>query len=248
MGQNTGVSVETDRLISAMPTSAQEEQFKRSLSAASRGESTTVTARASAFSAAAVLTAAMSGAAVMAAPAVSMAQARADSGWYLGASVGQSKARHVDCASFSFSNCDSKAATFGILGGYQVNRNFAAELGYHDFGRVTFSGPGSANIKASAAELVGLGAYPFANPFSVYGKLGAYRAESRISASLAGLGSGSLKDRNTDLTFGFGVRCDMTREAGVRAEWQRYKSVGGDDTGGKSDIDVITIGLIWRFH
>ena len=31
MGQNAGVSVETDRLISAKPTSAQEEQFERSL-------------------------------------------------------------------------------------------------------------------------------------------------------------------------------------------------------------------------
>ena len=184
------------------------------------------------------------GAAVMAAPAVSMAQARGDTGWYVGASVGQSKAKVADCAGFS--SCDTKAAAFGILGGYQINRNFAAELGYHDFGRVTLSGPGSANIKASAAELVGLGAYPFANWFSVYAKLGAYRAESKLSAS--GSGSASLKDRNTDLTFGFGAQCDVTREALVRAEWQRYKSVGGDDTGGKSDIDVISIGLIWRFR
>ena len=191
-----------------------------------------------------VLTAALLSAVVLALPSVSMAQARGETGWYVGASVGQSKARHVDCAGFS--SCDTKAAAFGILGGYQVNRNFAAELGYHDFGRVTLSGPGSANIKANAAELVGLGAYPFANQFSVYGKLGAYRAEAKLSAP--GSGSASLKDRNTDLTFGFGAQYDVTREAGVRAEWQRYKNVGGDDTGGKHDIDVISIGLIWRFH
>jgi len=184
---------------------------------------------------------------VLALPSVSMAQARGDTGWYLGASVGQSKARHVNCAGFD--SCDTKAAAFGILGGYQINRNFAAELGYHDFGRVTFSAPGvSGNIKASAAELVGLAAYPVASQFSLYGKLGAYRAEAKLSASLAGLGSGSLKDRTTDLTFGFGARYDVTRETGVRAEWQRYKNVGGDDTGGKYDIDVISIGLIWRFH
>ena len=190
---------------------------------------------------------AMLGAAVMAAPAVGTAQARSDTGWYFGASVGQSKARHVNCAGFD--SCDAKAAAFGILGGYQINRNFAAELGYHDFGRVTFSAPGvSGNIKASAAELVGLGAYPVASQFSLYGKLGAYRAEAKLSASLAGLVSGSLKDRTTDLTFGFGARYDVTRETGVRAEWQRYKNVGGDDTGGKYDIDVISIGLIWRFH
>jgi OOP family OmpA-OmpF porin len=189
----------------------------------------------------------MLSAVVLALPSVSMAQARGDTGWYVGGSVGQSKARHVNCAGFD--SCDTKAAAFGILGGYQINRNFAAELGYHDFGRVTFSAPGvSGNIKASAAELVGLAAYPVASQFSLYGKLGAYRAEAKLSASPAGLGTGSLKDRTTDLTFGFGARYDVTRETGVRAEWQRYKNVGGDDTGGKYDIDVISIGLIWRFH
>src|SRR6267143_4390938 len=138
-----------------------------------------------------VLVAAMLGGALMAAPTVSMAQARGDTGWYLGASVGQSKARHVNCTGFD--SCDTKAAAFGILGGYQINRNFAAELGYHDFGRVTLSAPGvSGNIKANAAELVGLGAYPVANQFSLYGKLGAYRAEAKISPSLAAaLGRGS---------------------------------------------------------
>src|SRR5258706_10082805 len=152
-----------------------------------------------------VLAAAMLSAFVLALPSVSMAQARGDTGWYLGASVGQSKARHVDCAGFD--SCDSKAAAFGILGSYQINRNFAAELGYHDFGKVTFSAPGvSGNIKPSAAELVGLGAYPFANRFSVYGKLGAYRAEAKLSASLAGSGSGRLKGKTTPPPFGFGAR------------------------------------------
>ena len=38
LGQNAGVSVETDRLISAKPTSAQEEQFERSLRPATLAE------------------------------------------------------------------------------------------------------------------------------------------------------------------------------------------------------------------
>src|SRR5438445_13756644 len=114
------------------------------------------------------LIAAMLGAAVMAAPAVSVAQARGDTGWYVGGSVGQSKARHVDCAGFD--SCDTKAAACGILAGYQINRNFAAELGYHDFGRVTFSAPRvSGNVKTSASGPVGLGAYPFPNGLCGYG-------------------------------------------------------------------------------
>ena len=188
------------------------------------------------------LIAAMLGAAVMAAPAVSTAQARGDTGWYVGASVGQSKARHFDCAGFS--SCDAKAAAFGVLGGYRINRNFAAELGYHDFGRVTFSAPGvSGNIKANAAELVGLGAYPFANQFSVFGRLGVYFADVKENTNFIG----NFKHTNNDLTYGFGVRYDFSREVGVRGEWQRYSKVGGGDIG-KSDVDVISVGVVWNFR
>src|SRR5437016_7600454 len=193
-----------------------------------------------------VLLAAVLGATVMTAPSVSMAQARGDTGWYAGITVGQGGEKDVDCAGFS---CDKKDTAFRILGGYQINRNFAAELGYQDLGKVTLSAPGvSFNIKANVWELVGVGAYPFANQFSGYGKLGAYHGESKASAAVAGFGSGSLKETNTDLTFGLGVQYDVSRELGVRGEWQRYKNIGGDNVGGKSDVDVLSIGGIWRFH
>src|SRR2546430_13640819 len=108
-----------------------------------------------------VFLAAMLGATVMAAPAVSIAQARGETGWYAGITLGQSEVKDVDCAGAS---CDKKDTAFRILGGYQINRNFAAELGYHDLGKVTLSAPGvSANIKSNVWELVGIGAYPFAN-------------------------------------------------------------------------------------
>src|SRR2546426_1161236 len=79
------------------------------------------------------LIAAMLGAAVMAAPAVSMAQARGETGWDAGITLGQSDFKNIDCSGFS---CDKKDTAFKILGGYQINRNFAAELGYHDLGKL----------------------------------------------------------------------------------------------------------------
>src|SRR5438309_5844075 len=134
-----------------------------------------------------VLLAAMLGAAVMAAPAVSMAQARGDTGWYAGITVGQTDVKDVDCGGLS---CDKKDTAFRILGGYQINRNFAAELGYHDLGKVKATAPGaSLDVKANAWELVGIGAWPVANQFSVYGKLGLYRGEVKAGASLTGVGS-----------------------------------------------------------
>src|SRR6266403_2684803 len=97
-----------------------------------------------------VLLAAMLGATVMAAPAVSMAQARGDTGWYAGITLGQSEVKSVDCAG-GFS-CDTKDTAFRILGGYQINRNFAAELAYHDLGKVKVTGPANFDIKSNAWE------------------------------------------------------------------------------------------------
>src|SRR6266446_8415830 len=170
------------------------------------------------------LIAAMLGAAVMAAPAVSMAQARGETGWYAGITLGQSEVKSVDCTGFS---CDTKDTAFRILGGYQINRNFAAELGYHDLGKVKVTGPANFDIKSNAWELVGVGAYPLANQFSVYGKLGLYRGEVKAGASLTGVGSGSIKETNTDLTYGLGVQYDISREFGIRGEWQRYGKLAG---------------------
>ena len=192
------------------------------------------------------LIAAMLGAAVMAAPAVSMAQARGDTGWYAGITLGQSDFKKIDCGGFS---CDTKDTAFRILGGYQINRNFAAELGYHDLGKMKASAPGvNLDVKANAWELVGIGAWPVANQFSIYGKLGFYRGEAKASASIVGLGSGSIKETNTDLTYGLGVQYDLSRELGIRGEWQRYTKLGGDNFGGKFDVDVLSIGGIWRFR
>jgi len=193
-----------------------------------------------------VLLAAMLGATVMAAPAVSMAQARGETGWYAGITLGQSDFKNIDCSGFS---CDKKDTAFRILGGYQINRNFAAELGYHDLGKMKATKPGtSLDIKAKAWELVGVGAWPVANQFSIYGKLGFYSGEAKASASLTGLGSGSIKETNTDLTYGLGVQYDLSREFGIRGEWQRYGKMGGGNFGGDFDVDVLSIGAIWRFR
>jgi OOP family OmpA-OmpF porin len=142
----------------------------------------------------------------------------------------------VDCTGFT--SCDDKDTAWRILGGYQVNRNFAAEFGYHDLGKATFSGPGGGDLKANAWELVAIGAFPFANQFAVYGKLGFFRGEVK------GFGD---KDTNSDLTYGLGVSYDITRQFAVRGEWQRYKDVGGGDFG-KSDIDVLNVGVLFRIR
>ncbi|HXM83844.1 MAG TPA: outer membrane beta-barrel protein [Burkholderiales bacterium] len=189
-------------------------------------------------------------AASMALPAVALAQMSAPSlsSAYIGGGIGQSKAKDgctgVGGAGIS---CDDKDTAWKILGGYQVNRNFAAELGYTDLGKVKASGPGgSAEIKSNAWDLTAIGAFPLANQFSIFGRLGFYRAETKLS------GAGSGKKDTTDLTYGLGVQYDFARNFGVRGEWQRYRAIKArnDATGieGKSDVDVLGVSLIYRFQ
>jgi OOP family OmpA-OmpF porin len=181
-------------------------------------------------------------AALCVAPA--FAQAQQETAWYLGAGIGQSKAKDA-CNGFggTGTSCDDKDTAFKLFGGYEFNRNFALELGYNDLGKAKAQfGPNTAEIKSKAWELVGIGSYPFGNGFSAYGKLGFYRAKSDGSTSVGA----SASETNNDWTVGLGGRYDFTRNMGVRAEWQRYNSVGGGNLG-KSDVDVFSIAGIWRF-
>jgi OmpA-OmpF porin, OOP family len=172
-----------------------------------------------------------------------------DTGFYVGAALGQTEVS-IDCEGAT--SCDEKDSSWKIFGGYQFNKHFAVELGYSDFGEASASGPagglGTASVKfeTTAFELVAVGSLPLGDRFSIFGKAGLYRADTDINASVTALGSVSDSDSNTDLTFGVGVRFDILRNLGIRAEWQRYSDVSANDFG-ESDIDVISIGVLWRF-
>ena len=162
-----------------------------------------------------------------------------DKGPYIGGSLGRSDMKDA-CEGVSIS-CDKTDKAWKIFGGYQFNRNLAVELGYHNLGEVkATAGTLTETIKTNAWELVGVGLWPVANQFGVYGKLGGYRAEAKDS--LDG------KDTNTGVTLGAGLQWDPMAPLGVRLEWQRYNKVGGNNTGGKDNIDVLSLGAVWRFR
>jgi len=182
------------------------------------------------------------------------AQAGNGTAWYAGASLGQAQA-DVDCSGTT--SCDDKDSTWKLFAGYQINRNFSVELGYSDLGAVTASTPSfvlfpfvipAANLKIESTvwELVGIGSLPVAERFSIFGKLGLYRADTDVAVDFGASGSTSQSDSNTDLTFGVGLRYDFTRNFGVRAEWQRYMDVSAGDFD-KSDVDAMSLGVVWTF-
>lgn len=193
------------------------------------------------------------GAAALSVPSIGMAQSTMstmthmgpEAGWYVGGSVGQSK---IDCSTGGVPgvSCDDSDTAFRVLGGYQFNKYLGAELGYADLGKATISGAGiSASVEAKAWDLVAVGRVPLADKFSLFGKLGMYRADSDLSSNTALIPASS--DSNTDVTYGLGAQYDFNKNLGVRAEWQQYKKVGGDSTGGEGDVDVMSLGVVYRF-
>jgi opacity protein-like surface antigen len=167
---------------------------------------------------------------------VAAAQSMDMSAFYIGGSIGQSQLKD-SCEGVA--DCDDKDTAWRFIAGYQINKSFAVELGYTDLGEA--SAPG-ASAEASALEVVGLGFLPLGNHFSLYGKAGFYRGTVEASG-----GGGSVDESNNGLTFGAGVQWDFGRNLGLRAEWQRYADVGGDDVGGETDVDVMNLGVIFRF-
>jgi OOP family OmpA-OmpF porin len=169
-------------------------------------------------------------------PALAMAQAKggnADLGFYAGASIGQSKA---DCPPGGGS-CDDKDTAYRIFGGYKFHPNIGVEGGYAPLGETS---RGNVTAESNAWDIVGVGSWPLGNNFSILGKLGFYNAEIKLGGAASG------KKTTTDLTYGIGGQYDFNRNLGLRLEFNRYSKVKAPG-GGDSDIDVMSLGALWRF-
>jgi len=82
--------------------------------------------------------------------------------------------------------------------------------------------------------------------FSFYGRMGAYHGDPRggfgtYSTSL--LGDNGTRSR---WRYGLGMRYDITKSMGVRAEMERYGLMGGSFTS-EPESDLFSVGLSWRF-
>jgi OOP family OmpA-OmpF porin len=179
---------------------------------------------------------------------VSFAQAQ-EVGWYVGATFGQSKFKQF-CSDTAGpgADCDDKDTAFRLLGGFQFNRYLALEIGYHQLGTAKASVPGaSVENKASLFELLGVVSLPIGNQFSLYGKGGGYRGEMKGTFSSTAFGTTDEKATNSAMTWGAGVRYDLMRNLALRGEWQRYYTVGEHETVGQSDIEVLSLGVLWKF-
>lgn len=177
-----------------------------------------------------------------------------DVGFYAGGAVGQAKAKD-SCSGITgagfVGGCDDKDTAWKIFGGYQFSRHLGVEAGYVDLGEFTASGtilgaPAAASAEAKGLEVVAVGTIPFTQQLAAYGKAGAFRwdVDTRAAVGAAAAGGG---DDGVDFTYGVGLKYDFTRNLAARLEFQRYNNVGETNTTGQSDVNLWTLGVMFKF-
>ena len=192
-----------------------------------------------------------------------------DQGWYMGIGVGQSKAKEMgSCSDLNgvlspgFS-CSAKDTSTGakLFGGYRFNQYVAAEVSYVDLGKFTMSANGTlfatsnpttavASDEPSGFSVDAVGTWPITPEFAVLGRIGVFRWILDDSASVSNsVFTVGTHDKPTGMSadFGVGAKYDFDRKMGVRAEFQRFTSIGNGTTG-KSDVDLISASLVYRFR
>lgn len=179
---------------------------------------------------------------------VSTAAMAQDKGWYVGGAFGQSKAKDF-CAGVTGPGvtCDDTDVTLKGMGGYQFTRNVAVEFGLTAAGLAEARGPGGTDtLSAAIAEATAVGILPLGDKFSVFGKAGIYTSfvEREVDTVLV---RATDDKTNSDLTYGVGVGLAITPKLVLRAEWQRYQDVDAGPAVGKSDVDIMSIGMVYRF-
>lgn len=154
---------------------------------------------------------------------------------YLGASMGS-----TTTAGFcdGLANCDNSDKSWKAYAGIRMNDNLVLEGGYVDFGKQTGADTnGEVSQQASAFTAAGVAGVPISDQIEVFGKAGLARWTVEQTDS-----TGSAKTSSADVLVGVGASYDLGDNMGVRAEWERFKDVGGK-TGRGSDIDLMSLGL-----
>lgn len=185
----------------------------------------------------------------------------ADSGFYLGGSVGQAKLDNLSGSDLdrelarngytSTTNLDDSDTGWKLFAGYRFMKNFALEGAYTNFG--TFSarsaitapsaGVVNTDVDLEAWTVSAVGILPIGDHFSVFGRLGVNVWNVDVSAT--GTGSGgtaraAVSEDGTNVVYGLGAAYAVSKNLGVRAEWERYDFDG-------TDVDLLSAGVSFSF-
>jgi OOP family OmpA-OmpF porin len=185
----------------------------------------------------------------------------ADDNWYLGAGIGQSRAKIADHriseglrqSGITTTTIDNDDRDIGVklFGGKQFNKYFAVEGGYFNLGKfgytahTTSAGNQTGSAKFQGMNLDGVGILPITDRLAALGRLGlTYTWTKDAFGSSAGTGA-TAKKNEAGFKGGLGLQYDLTRALALRTEWERYRV--NDAIGNKGYVDLLQVGLVYRF-
>lgn len=167
------------------------------------------------------------------------APAHADSGFYLGGSIGRSVVdADLSGPGVASMNLDDKDSAWKAFGGFNIDAfiiDLAIEGGYVDFGRPDDRIAGNdVEFELTGWDLFGLAGIEL-GPVGVFAKVGLidWSAEARVN------GSRVSGDSGTDPAFGIGLRFSLFSTE-VRGEYEYFDLDG-------ADVSLASIGLAWTF-
>jgi len=159
----------------------------------------------------------------------------ADAGFYIGGSMTSMEA-DGDCPP-GFT-CDFKDTGFKVFAGVRLNSYFAIEGFYGNWGEIKVDlPPATAKVEASTFGGAVVGIVPLGEHFELFGKVGIGSTELKATGSGAG-GTATTSERGSDVLYGAGAAFNITRNFGVRAEYERLND---------SEVNIFSVGLQYRF-
>ena len=181
--------------------------------------------------------------AIIAAAALAVSAPSFAQSWYTSFGIGYGDANfNGNDLGLQNGTVDNTDTTYSVRLGYEINKNFAIEIGYADLGKYSFGGfvgttqvTGSA--KANSYDLSLVGMYPFTPEFTGYARIGVAQSERKANANTSLL----TADKNvseTEATYGIGGRYWFAKNWGVYGEWSKNDQI---------KVDNYTLGMTFKF-
>ncbi|MDN2712902.1 OmpA family protein [Janthinobacterium sp. SUN118] len=187
----------------------------------------------------------------------------ANSAWYLGAGVGQSRATideprlraslAANGENVTAFNKDERDTGYKLFVGRQLTPYLAVEAGYFDLGKFNFQSASSGNgvLNGEAAfrgvNLDLLGQLPLSQRLSLLGRVGMHytRTSTEFSGNrLLGSTNTHASERKLNAKLGLGLEYKFSEALALRGEVERYRL--NDAVGNRGDADLYSVSLVYK--
>jgi OmpA-OmpF porin, OOP family len=163
------------------------------------------------------------------------------------------------------SRLDDTTNVWGALVGYRFNRWVGAEVGYVNLGEVKYDQSGVLStptedlpyvigyrFSSAGPSAAAVGFVPVGEHIDLNAKAGIYFADTRETIRLYDVlfGENAVHSRSdasqSELFAGIGATWNATADFALRVEYQRFFDVGDDEKTYEQDIDVISVGVLFK--